>query len=137
MEPLHVAHLIFVAMWGGVVAAEVVIELTLREGEAARIGAEAHYWIDLFVEGPLLVAILGTGGVLLWRAWPPTALHVVKVACALVAIGVNGWCVAMVVARRRLAHAPEAVAHYRRRVLLAGAGAPFAFVAVYIGLAFF
>jgi hypothetical protein len=136
MEPLHVVHLILVAFWGGLVVAETVVEMVLREGEAARLGAEVHYWIDLLVEGPILVAIVVTGGVLLSRAWPPTPLHVVKIALALTAIGVNFWCVGIVIRRRHQTDA-RAVESSRQRVLWTGVGIPFAVAAMYIGLHWF
>jgi hypothetical protein len=136
MDRLHLFHLIFLSLWGGVVAAEFVVELALRRGHA-REAAVAHYWIDLLVEGPLLLAVLITGGLLLQRAWPPSTLHVVKIACALVALAINSWCVLMVIARRRSLGDDRAFAHYQRRVFFAGVGAPFALAAAWIGFAYF
>ena len=136
MEPLHVVHLVLVSVWGGLVIAETIVELVLRDGEAAKLGAEVHYWIDLCVEGPILLLILATGGVLLSRAWPPTPLHMLKIALALTAIGVNLWCVGVVVGRRRQTE-HDKLAEYRRRVLWTGVGIPFAVAAMYIGLAYF
>jgi hypothetical protein len=137
MQPLHLAHLILISMWGGVVAAELILEVASRDADTARFAAEVHYYIDLLVEGPLLLGVLGTGGILLWRAWPPSTLHVVKVAAALAALAVNGWCVVMVIARKRRVADPAAVEHYRRRVFWAGVGVPFAAVAAYIGFVYF
>src|SRR5512138_2558572 len=59
-------------MWTGLVAAEVILEWTCREGAAARTAAVVHYWLDLLVEAPLVLAVAATGAVLLAGAWPPS-----------------------------------------------------------------
>lgn len=128
MEPLHLAHLIFVAAWAGLVAAEFVVEI-VGKGDAA---VKIHYWLDLTLELPLLVGVLATGALLTWRAWPPSTLHWVKIGCALAAVGINLYCVGMVILRYRTGDAK-----YQQRVMWSGAGAPFGLVAAYIGLAYF
>jgi hypothetical protein len=128
MDGLHVAHLILVAGWGSLVAAETVVEIVGRGDAAARI----HYWLDLTLEIPILIGVLATGAILTWRAWPPSTLHGVKIGCALFAIAVNLYCVAMVILRFRTGEA-----RYDARVRWSGAAAPFGLVAAYIGLAYF
>jgi ABC-type molybdate transport system permease subunit len=66
IDVLAMAHLIVLSMWGGVVATEAVIEIfpfRRRELHAATI--RFHYWIDLLVELPLVLAVIATGIVLL------------------------------------------------------------------------
>jgi hypothetical protein len=134
---MHTAHLFFLAMWGGLVLGEFVMELVCREGAMARAAAEIHYWLDLVLELPLLAAIVATGSVLLSRVWPPTPLHVVKIAAALVAIGCNLYCADVVRRRRARQDDPAALAHGRTRVFVSGIGVPFGLGALYIGLRFF
>jgi hypothetical protein len=133
MEALHLAHLILVSAWGGLVLAEVVVEAVAD----ARAAALTHYFIDLFGELPLLAGVLATGGVLVWRAWPLTPLHWLKVAAGLVAIAANLVCAVLVIARRRAVDDPAALARWGRRVWWTGAGVPFGVVAAYVGLRYF
>jgi hypothetical protein len=138
MEPLHVLHLVLVSLWGGVVLAETVLELCGGGDEAARrTVARVHYWNDLLVEIPLLVAVLATGAVLAARAWPLTWLHWVKIGAALVAVATNLYASAMVVARHRAGGDAAAIRRYTTRIRLSGVGVPFAVVAAYIGVSYF
>jgi hypothetical protein len=136
MDTLHVWHLILVSAWGGLVLAEVVMELACRGEQALGPAAVIHYWLDLLLELPLIAGVVATGAVLTARAWPPSTLHVVKIAAALVAIGWNLYCVVMVVRRRRSLADERAVLHYRSRVFLSLVGVPFGIAALYIGLSF-
>jgi hypothetical protein len=99
---LAMAHLVALALWGGVVATEAVIELypfRRREGHAATI--RLHYWIDLLVEAPLVLAVAATGVALLASVDDVTPRHLVKVAFGAAAIAVNLVCIAVVIRRGR------------------------------------
>ncbi len=137
MEPLHLAHVILVSVWGGFVMAEGVLELTSREEVALRVAARVHYWMDLLAELPLLAGVLLTGTVLAVRAWPLSTLHWVKIAAGLIAIGANLTCVLVVILRYRRLDDRASLFRHSRHVRLTGVGVPFALLAAYLGLAFF
>jgi hypothetical protein len=121
-------HLILVAAWAGLVLAELVLELVgARRPEAQRFVADVHYMIDLFLELPILLGVLATGGWLLRGATFDTALAV-KVACGLAAVLANLVCVALVIARHRGARATRAIFG------TAMFGIPPALLAAYLGL---
>ena len=46
MEPLHVAHLVVLGMWLGVVITEVLFEFTASDAESLRAAARFHYNVD-------------------------------------------------------------------------------------------
>jgi hypothetical protein len=46
MEPLHVAHLVVLAMWLGVVITEVLFEFAASDAESLRAAARFHYKVD-------------------------------------------------------------------------------------------
>ena len=75
------------SLWGGVVATEAVIEiLPFRQRELHAATIRFHYWIDLLVELPLVLAVIATGSRALWILTDPvTPLHLVK-------IGLGGCC---------------------------------------------
>jgi hypothetical protein len=103
----HQAHLVVLGLWGGIVLAEAVLEVVARRDPAhARTAAVVHFWIDLLCEGPVLVALLVTGGVLALRM-PLTALHWAKIGCAILALGVNVWCIGVVLRRYRCSRGGE------------------------------
>ena len=137
MTGWHLAHLIALGLWGGIVLAEGVLEVVgTRSRAGAKLAAEVHYWIDLFCEAPVLFAVLFTGGVLAWTL-PLTTLHWVKIALGLAAVGINFWCLGVVVRRhRRFEGSSDAqVAAETRRVFFAiKLGLPAALVALYLGL---
>jgi hypothetical protein len=100
IEILPMIHLIVLSLWGGVVATEAVIEIyPFRRSEMHAATIRLHYWIDLLVEGPLVVAVVATGALLLFRTDPVTPLHLVKVVFAGAAVAVNIFCIAVVVRR--------------------------------------
>jgi hypothetical protein len=61
MEPLHVAHLIVLGMWLGVVITEALFEFAASDAESLRAAARFHYRVDKFGELPILFAVLVTG----------------------------------------------------------------------------
>jgi len=140
MVQLHQAHLVFLALWGGVVVTEAVIELWGRSREdLLRPTIVFHYWIDLLVESPILLLVAGSGLYLLLSLDHLTRLHAVKVCAAAVALFANGYCVTQVLARYRAlragADSARLLALTRRVFLSAVIGMPLAAVA--IGLGFF
>jgi hypothetical protein len=130
-------HLICVALWGGIVLAEVVVEVFGYLKEETQTVAQLHYWIDVLFELPLIAAVLVTGALLTAQAWPPQPLLTAKIGAGLIAISINLYCAVFVVLRHRhLQDAHRALA-YRRHVMLSVAGGPFAAVAAFLGLAYF
>jgi ABC-type spermidine/putrescine transport system permease subunit II len=99
---LPMIHLTVLSLWGGVVATEAVIEVyPFRHREAHAATIRLHYWIDLLVEAPLVLAVVVTGVSLLVLADPVTPRHLVKVGFAGAAVAVNVFCIAVVVWRGR------------------------------------
>jgi NADH:ubiquinone oxidoreductase subunit 5 (subunit L)/multisubunit Na+/H+ antiporter MnhA subunit len=95
-------HLMMLSLWGGVVATEAVIEvMPFRRRELHPAAIRLHYWIDLLVELPLVLAVVVTGGLLLYLTDPLTPLHLVKLGFGGAAIAVNFFCIAVVVRRGR------------------------------------
>jgi hypothetical protein len=137
MEPLHLTHLILISLWAGLVLGESVLELAAHDQAGRRQAAAIHYWMDVLIELPLLLAVLATGAWLAWRAWPLTPLHLFKIGAALVAVGLNLYCIGVVLVRYRRIDDDAALVRLGRRVRLSALGIPFAMVAAYIGLFYF
>lgn len=137
-SPLAVAHLVFLGLWGGAVLVELVIELHAR-GMASRepVAAELHFWIDLLIELPLLLAVLVTGFALTARQPAFSGLLLAKIALGLTAILANLICVGVVIQRRREVRrgaGESRVAVLSRRVRLTAApGLPAGLAALYLG----
>jgi hypothetical protein len=134
MTWLHLLHVIFLGLWGGIVASETVIEFSARSDEDHRQAARLHYWIDLFVEAPVLLGILATGGWLAWRIWPPTGLLWLKIGCALAVLAVNFYCLFRVVQRQQHQGDAQTLRLLARKVRSAWLSVPLAGVALYLGL---
>jgi hypothetical protein len=62
MEPFHVAHLVVLGMWLGVVITEALFEFTASDEESLRAAARFHYNVDKFGELPILFAVLVNPG---------------------------------------------------------------------------
>lgn len=137
MEPLHVAHLIALAMWLGVVITEVLFEFAGSDAESLRAAARFHYNVDKYGELPILGAVLVTGTMLAIRAWPLTPLQFVKIAASLAAVGSALICVRWVFERRGVEDV-DALRKLRRRIwILAAVAAVFAGPALYLGMVYF
>ena len=135
-ETMRIVHLAALALWGGMVLAEAVVELVpLSRRELLQPGADFHYYIDLCVEIPLLSLVVATGALNLLSV-PITALLLVKLSAAAVAVAAQVACVVLVVRRHRLAGAPAPAldALHRRIIACALVGVPFALAAAAIGL---
>ncbi len=132
---LPLLHFVLVAMWGGLVAAEVVLELLPVWRPELRQPADVfHYYIDLWVELPLLAGVLATG-LLLLRGHSVDARLAAKLAGAGIALGANLVCVAMVIVRHR---GRAELAAGRTRIVhgTAMVGIPGGLVALYLGLGY-
>jgi len=142
IPPIHllsVLHLVCLSLWGGVVATEAVIELySFRQREMHPVAIRLHFWIDLWVELPLLLAVAGTGVVLAAMAWPLSTTHLIKIGCGAGAIAANLVCVVLVLRRGRQLKAGASDAELwrttRRIVGCAAAGLPLAATAAVLGL---
>ena len=137
MEPFHVAHLVVLGMWLGVVITEILFEFAGSDADSLRAAARFHYYVDRFGELPILVGVLGTGTVLAVRAWPLTPLHLIKIAASLIAVGCALICVGWVFRRRRIEDVDALLAFRRRIWTLAAVAAVFATPALYLGLVYF
>ena len=107
MEPhafnlVAMIHLVVLSMWGGIVATEAVVELLpFRRRELHAAAIRYHYWIDLLVELPMVLAVIGTGATLLVLRQSVTPLLMVKVFLGGAAVLVNLFCITVVVRRGR------------------------------------
>jgi hypothetical protein len=137
MEPLHVAHLILLGMWLGVVITETLFEFAGSDADSLRAAARFHYNVDKFGELPILIGVLVTGTILSVRAWPLTPLHFIKIAASLVAVGANLVCTRWVFQRRPIEDVNVLLGFRRRIWSLAAVGVVFATPALYIGLVYF
>jgi hypothetical protein len=129
MDVLHLLHLVFICTWLGVVMAEGVIELN---GATVAV-AKLHFWIDLLLELPLLMAVLITGGMLLDGHWPPSPLLTFKIGSGLIAVFANILSVAIVVVRYSKRGDAIALDRYSRWVKISALGVPFGLIAAYMG----
>ena len=137
MEAFHLAHLVALGMWLGVVITEILFEFAGSDGDSLRAAARFHYYVDKFGELPILLAVLGTGTILTVRSWPLTPLHIVKIAASLIAVGSALICVLWVFQRRGIQDV-DVLRGFRRRIwTLAAVAAVFAMPALYLGLAYF
>ena len=137
MEPLHVAHLMVLCMWLGVVMTEALFEFSGSDAESLRAAARFHSTVDMFAELPILVGVLVTGVLLTMRAWPLTPLHFVKIGASLVAVGANLICAVWVVQRRRIEDVGVLQGFRRRIWSIATVGTVFGTFALYLGLVHF
>jgi hypothetical protein len=137
MEPFHVAHLVALGVWLGVVITEVLFEFAGSDGDSLRAAARFHYNVDKFGEVPILFAVLITGTILAVRAWPLTSLHFIKIAASLIAVGCALICTVWVFQRRQVEDV-NALLGFRRRIwTLAAVAGVFATPALYLGLVYF
>ncbi len=127
MEPqtfnlVAMAHLVVLSLWGGVVATEAVIEVSpFRTRSLHPAAIRFHYWIDLLVELPLVLAVVTTGITLVLSVDRLTALHLVKLGFGAAAVVVNLFCIVIVVRRgkRMERHADEESLWRSSRLVLA------------------
>ena len=137
MEPFHVAHLVALGIWLGVVITEALFEFAGSDADSLRAAARFHYNVDKFGELPILFAVLLTGTILAARAWPLTPLHFVKIAASLVAVGCALICTLWVFERRPIEDVKVLLGFRRRIWTLAAVAMVFASPALYLGLVYF
>jgi len=137
MEPLHVAHLMALGVWLGIVVTEALFEFSGSDPDSLRAAARFHYTVDMFGELPVLAAVVMTGVLLVVQVGPLTPLHYVKIAASLAAIGSNLVCAVWVVQRRSVEDV-AALLMYRRKIWgTAAVGVIFGTAALVIGLVYF
>jgi hypothetical protein len=137
MEPLHVAHLMTLGIWLGIVITEALFEFSGSDADSLRAAARFHYTVDMFGELPVLAAVIVTGVLLALRAWPFTPLLWIKIVASLVAVASNLICAVWVVQRRRIEDV-SALLGFRRRIWsTAAVGTVFGTFALYLGLVHF
>ena len=101
-DVLAMVHLIMLSLWGGVVATEAVVELyPFRRKELHPAAIRFHYWIDLLVELPLVLAVIATGTALALSMDALSGLHWVKILLGATAVSINLFCIIVVVRRGR------------------------------------
>lgn len=133
-----IIHMVVLCLWGGVVAAEMVLELyPYRRRELHNHSILYHFWIDLLIELPLIGCVIATGTVLVAMAWPLSGVHFIKIGCALVAVTANLVCIGIVVKRKKLLDTGADDARLwkstRQVILCAVTGVPFAALAAGLG----
>ena len=114
---LGMTHLVVLALWGGVVATEAVVEVyPFRCRELHPAAIRFHFWIDLLVELPLVLAVIATGVTLAITIDLLTPLHLVKIGCGVGAVAINLYCIVVVVQRgRQLQAEPDPEALFARK----------------------
>lgn len=137
-DVLPLVHLVVLALWGGVVATEAVIEIApFRRKDLHEAAVRLHYWIDLLVELPLVIAVVVTGTTLLVMTDEITRLHVIKVCFGGAAVAVNLFCIGMVLWRaRRLDEGDQPALWRASRIVLSCFAIGLAFAAVAATLGF-
>jgi hypothetical protein len=137
MPAWHIAQLMALGMWLGVVTTEALFEFSGSDAESLRAAARFHYTVDMFGELPILFAVLVTGTMLAVHAWPLTPLHFIKIAASLVAVASNLICAVWVVQRRRIEDVNVLLGFRRRIWSTAAVGTVFGMLALYLGLTYF
>lgn len=122
--------------WMGIVGCEVVLEAFGRDAPSRRLIAQAHAWIDLLLEGPLVAFVLATGIVLFVRDWPPSPLLLLKAAAGLIAVIANLVCIPYVRARARATDDAD-VKRLFGPIRITGLAIPFGLLALGLGLGAF
>lgn len=80
-------HLLSVGAWLGVVMTETLIEVyPYKDRGLYRSTIHFHYWIDLLVELPLVLLLLGSGIVLVFLSSSLDLLHILKIVSGLVPV---------------------------------------------------
>ena len=101
-DVLAMVHLVMLSLWGGVVATEAVIEVhPFRQRDLHAATIRFHYWIDLLVELPLVLAVIATGATLFFLTETVTPLLLVKIGLGGAAVAINLFCIVVVVRRGR------------------------------------
>lgn len=131
-------HLFALGMWAGCVLVEMLLELIPKRSDQDALNvARYHFYIDMFIEIPLLLVILASGFYML-QPEHLTGLFLIKIVLGLTAMSANIFC-AVVVVRRHLAGKRGELAHVNdltRSVFASAAATPAGIAALVIGLQF-
>lgn len=127
-------HLLAVGMWTGLVGAEIILEWTCQEGAAARTAAEIHFWLDLLIEAPLVLAVTITGFILLLGSGPISGMLWWKLALGAIPIVSCTLSIIFVFQRHRRLDDPAALSKGRKRVLMTALAVGPGLAALYLGL---
>ena len=80
-------HLLSVGAWLGVVMTETLIEVYPYKNRGLHHSTiHFHYWIDLLVELPLVLLLLGSGIVLVFLSTSLDLLHILKIVTGLIPV---------------------------------------------------
>lgn len=101
-------HLLLIGLWLGCVLTEAMFERALlgKGRPQERLLADLHRRVDVWIEIPVFVAVVITGGLLLMQTSPSFWLRV-KVAVGLLAVLANVVCVGLVFARAKAARVAD------------------------------
>ena len=134
INPLLFLHLFAIGMWLACVIIEFMIETDKRFKDVV---APLHGMIDRYLEIPLLLVVLFTGGLML-RDTPLSTMLIIKIVLALGAIGVNIFCALPVIRRNRefqKAPSNQKIGHYRKQIMVSFAlGTPMGLSAFTLGI---
>lgn len=131
-------HLFALGMWAGCVLVEVLLELVPKRTDKDALDiARYHFYIDMFIEIPLLLIILASGFYML-QSEHLTGLFLIKILLGLTAIGANVYCAVVVVLRHRAGARGDVarVTGLTRAVFASVAATPAGLAALAIGLHF-
>ncbi len=93
-------HLVAVAFWFGILAAELVIERTrTQSAEHSQAVANQHFWIDLLFETPAFVTVLITG-LFMINPSQTDPFYWAKICFGLIAVAGNVLCTAAIIKRK-------------------------------------
>ena len=134
MEALPITHIMLVAVWLGFVLVETILEVFGPRWAGHTAVARLHFWIDMSLEGPVVLGVLVTGVMLLPRMMPLSGIFQVKIIAGLAAIAVNIYCLILVVQRYLYREDAAMVAILSRRILWCWLGVPFGLAALVVGL---
>ncbi len=137
MTGWHIAHFLVLGVWLGVVLCELVFEAAgTRSPQLREAAAAFHGAVDRYLEIPILAGVLITGMALMGGVSIQGAM-IVKIACGLGAVAINGACAVVVFKREREALAGATEERLAKLTLWiwasAGVGVPMGLVALYLG----
>lgn len=119
-----VFHLASVAALVGIILTETVIELLpLLQKDLHRSTIRFHVWIDLCLELPVALVVIGTGVAMAFLVDNLTTLHIIKIGCASGALLLGLTCILRVLRRNILLKngEPEEVLEKKSRLIHATA----------------
>lgn len=132
-----IGHLVALSAWAGLVMGEIVLEVSgIRMPRLRDAASRLHYFIDVFVEIPLLGAVVLTGAMLLASTSHVDAALWLKVSMGLGAVSVNSVCAGFVIARYRKAEAGDSAGVDRLTrwiVMTVVVGLPLGLAALWLG----